>query len=118
MTMKVNIVKCKNCGNYFVSKGRSDMVYCSYPLMGHKDKTCRNVGAQITRANKEKSDDITREYRKIYVRYKMAISRHPDDVELVEKFERLTNEFKQRRKDVVNGESTNEKLLKWLEAEF
>lgn len=76
------------------------------------------MGAQITRANKEKSDDITREYRKVYVRYKMAISRHPEDAALVGKFERLTKEFKQRRAEVISGESTTEKLLEWLETEF
>ena len=113
-----NIVKCKNCGHYFVPEGRSDSVYCSYPLDDNKEKSCKDVGAQITRANKEKTDILTREYRKVYMRYKMSMSRHPDDPALEEKFHRLTNEFKMRRAEIMSGESTTEEVLEWLSEEF
>lgn len=113
-----NIVKCKNCGHYFVPEGRSDSVYCSYPLDDNKEKSCKDVGAQITRANKEKTDILTREYRKVYMRYKMSMSRRPDDPALEEKFHRLTNEFKMRRAEIMSGESTTEEVLEWLSEEF
>lgn len=115
---EVNVVKCKNCGHYFVPGGRSDTVYCSYPLEDNKEKNCKDVGAQLTRANKEKTDIVTREYRKVYMRYKMAISRHPEDKEIVAKFNQLTNEIKIRRAEIMSGESTVEELLEWLSSEF
>ena len=115
---EANIVKCKNCGNYFVPEGRSDAVYCSYPLRDNKEKTCKDVGAQVTRANKEKTDVLTREYRKVYMRYKMATTRHPDDSKLASQFERLTSEFKIRNAEIMSGESTTEEVLDWLSSEF
>ena len=48
------------------------------------------VGAQVTRANKEKNDAATKEYRKVYMRYKMMTNRHPEDAAAAEKFEQLT----------------------------
>ena len=58
-------MKCKNCGHYFVSEGRSDAVYCSCPLWENKDKTCKDVGAQVTRANKEKNEAAAKEYLRV-----------------------------------------------------
>lgn len=111
---EANIVKCKNCGHYFVPEGRSDSVYCSYPLRDNKEKTCKDVGAQITRANKEKSDTATKEYRKVYMRYKMITNRHPEDSDAAGKFGRLTNEIKTWRNKLTHGLATTEEFLEWL----
>lgn len=108
------IVKCKNCGHYFVPAGRSDTVYCSYPLRDNKDKTCRDVGAQITRSNKEKNDVTTREYRKVYMRYKMTKNRHPGDREASRKFDELTSSIKDWRKKLSSGVVTSDEFLEWL----
>lgn len=108
------IVKCKNCGHYFVPEGRSDAKYCSYPIAESGGKTCRDIGAQVTRANKEKNDILTKEYRKIYMRLKMAISRHPGDAELEERFNQLTREFKIRKAEIMDNKSTTEEVLEWL----
>ena len=51
-------VKCSNCGQIFVLEGRSDTIYCNYPSPQNKNKSCREIGAQVARANKEKSDKI------------------------------------------------------------
>ena len=72
-------VKCSNCGQIFVLEGRSDTIYCNYPSPQNKNKSCREIGAQVARANKEKSDIVTKEYRKAYMRHKMMIKRHPAD---------------------------------------
>lgn len=111
---EVAIVKCKNCGHYFVPEGRSDTVYCNYPLRDNKEKTCRDVGAQITRANKEKNDAATKEYRKVYMRYKMTLNRHPEDSEAAAKFEQLSNEVREWRNKMTHGLATTEDFLKWL----
>lgn len=114
INMEANIVKCKNCGHYFVPEGRSDSVYCSYPLRDNKGKTCKDVGAQITRANKEKNDTTTKEYRKVYMRYKMMTNRHPEDSDAAEKFSRLTVEIKTWRNKLAHGLATTEEFLEWL----
>lgn len=59
------------------------------PLRDNKEKTCKDVGAQITRANKEKNDVATKEYRKVYMRYKMMTNRHPEDSAAAQKFNEL-----------------------------
>ena len=109
------IVKCKNCGNYFVPEGRSDAVYCSYPLRDNKDKTCKDVGAQVTRANKEKNDTATKEYRRVYMRYKMKMSRHPEDKEAAAKFDQFTKEVQIWRNRMVNGQATADEFVEWLQ---
>lgn len=111
---KTKIVKCKNCGHYFVPEGRNDAVYCSYPLRNDKSKTCKDVGAQVTRANKEKNDVVTKEYRKVYMRYKMSTKRHPEDLEIAERFERLTNEIREWRNKMAQGQTTVEEFMNWL----
>lgn len=108
------IVKCKNCGHYFVPEGRSDAVYCSYPLRDNKDKTCRDVGAKKTRANKEKNDTATKEYRRVYMRYKMNMTRHPEDKEAAEKFEKLTKDVQEWRNKLVHGIATTDEFVEWL----
>lgn len=111
---EANIVKCKNCGHYFVPEGRSDAVYCSYPLRENKDKTCKDVGAQVTRANKEKNDAATKEYRKVYMRYKMTTSRHPEDSEAAAKLDQLTSEVREWRNKMAHGLATIDEFLEWL----
>lgn len=107
--------KCKNCGNYFVLTGRVDTVYCSYPAPNKEGKTCKEVGAQITRANKEKNDVTTSEYRKVYMKLKMQATRHPKDSELQDKIEALVDEAKDWRRRLADGENTTEEYMEWLE---
>lgn len=111
----VKISNCKNCGNYFIPERRTDEVYCSYPLRDDKTKTCKDVGAQITRANKEKNDTATKKYRQMYMRYKMANKRHPDDTVAAERLEKLTKEAKAWRNRIIHGKTTTEDYIKWLE---
>ena len=110
----VEFVKCANCGRYFVPDGRSDQIYCNYPSPQNKEKTCREIGAQITRANKEKNDVVTREYRKVYMRYKMLTKRHPENRVAAKQFAALTDGMRDWRKNLANGSATTEQFLEWL----
>lgn len=107
-------VKCQNCNKYFVPEGRSDTLYCSYSSPQNKEKTCREIGAQIARANKEKTDIVTGTYRKIYMRYKMMTRRHPYNREIKTKFDQLTTDMKEWRERLSNGTTTTEEVLEWL----
>ena len=110
----IPFVKCVNCGHYFIPDGRSDQIYCTYAAPQNKEKTCREIGAQITRANKEKSDVVTKEYRKVYMRYKMNNRRHPGNREIEKKLDALTDGMSIWRKKLSNGTATTDQFLEWL----
>ena len=116
MDAKTKFVKCKNCGNYFVPVGRSDSVYCGYPAPQDKTKECRDVGANATRARKVKNDVLTQEYRRLYMRLKMAIKRHPDDTQLQELFSELTDGMKEKRSQLQKKLISTDGILEWLSA--
>jgi len=105
---------CPNCKEVFVPEGRSDTVYCSYSSPNNPEKTCREIGAQVTRANKEKNDIVTKQYRKVYMRLKMHTRRHPEDKEAIEKYYMLTDEIKEWRIALANGAKTVDQYLEWL----
>lgn len=109
-----NFVKCFNCNQIFVPEGRSDTLYCSYPSPQNKDKTCREIGAQITRANKEKNDVVTREYRKVYMRYTMMAKRHPGDSDVRNTLDQLTSGMREWRNKLSQGTATSEECLDWI----
>lgn len=109
-------VKCANCGEYFVPEGRKDTIYCHYISPQNSKKTCKDIGAQITRSNKEKNDVCTKEYRKVYMRYKMKALRHPEDWNNKNTFEKLQTEVKIWRKQLSNGVKTTEQFLNWLKS--
>ena len=114
MDSETAIIKCKNCGQYFVPTGRSDSIYCSYPSPQDSEKTCKDIGAQVSRSNKEKTDVTTKEYRKVYMRYKMLMRRHPEEESYEEQFNRLTSEVKEWRNKLAHGMATTEEFLAWL----
>ncbi len=109
------ILVCSNCNEAFVPEGRCDAIYCSYPSPQNANKTCREIGAQVARSNKEKTDIVTREYRKVYMRYKMMTKRHPEDRSKKKLFEELTHGIKEWRKGLNDGTKTTEDFLLWLE---
>lgn len=114
INVETNFVKCPNCKNYFVPEGRCDTLYCNYPSPQNSNKNCSDIGAKIARANKEKNDVVTREYRKIYMRYKMMTRRHPYNKEINIVFEKLTTEVKEWRRKLTHGTATTEEFLNWL----
>ena len=106
--------KCRNCGNFFVPGKRSDAIYCDYPSPSNPQKTCKEVGAQITRSNKERSDVATREYRKTYLWLKNTIKRHPENKDAKIKLEILTARIKEWRDALETGDVGTDAFLKWL----
>ena len=116
MDAETKFVKCKNCGNYFVPVGRSDSLYCGYPSPQDETKECREVGANATRAKKVKNDILTQEYRRLYMRLKMAIKRHPDDDTLKDRLMELTEGMKSRKKQKEEGTVSADGILEWLTA--
>jgi len=110
-------VKCKNCGEYFVPTGRVDSLYCGYPSPQNKEKACRDIGAQATRAKKMKNDIVTQEYRRLYMRLKMAIKRHPDNEILKKQLQKLTSEMKKLRDKKASTKISADDILEWIQKE-
>lgn len=110
----IAFVKCKNCGKYFVPVGRSDSKYCSFPLVGDNSKTCKDVGAINTRAEKEKNDLITKEYRRVYMRLNMKLKRHPDSEMYQTQMKKLTADVKKMRASLESGDISEEDFIEWL----
>ncbi len=111
---ETKFAKCANCGEYFVLSGRSDAIYCSYPSPQDKEKPCNVIGAQITRAEKVRNDEATKEYRKVYGRYTTHLSRHPDDEDKKRKFDILRTEIKGWRNRLAHNQATMEEFFDWL----
>lgn len=111
---ETKFVKCKNCGEYFVPVGRSDAIYCGYPSPQEPEKACRDVGAKNTRVRKMKSDASTQEYRRMYMRLKMAVQRHPENIHLKQQLTTLTSEMKELRKKHKEGIVSLDDILEWL----
>lgn len=114
MDNDTKFVKCANCGNYFVPAKRIDAIYCDFPSPQNKEKTCKEIGAQVTRANKEKTDISTKEYRKIYMKYKMIATRHPENRDAKKILAQLTNEARVWRRKMAEGSVTVDEFLQWL----
>lgn len=114
MNTDAKIVKCKNCGHYFVPEGKVNSVYCSYPVRDNRGKTCKDIGPQLTRAKKEKSDIATKEYRKVYMRYVMMVKRHPENQEIKNKLMELKTEVKTWREKMEAGFVDTNEFLQWL----
>ena len=108
------LVQCVNCGRTFSPEGRSDAIYCSYPSPQNANKSCKEIGAQIARANKEKTDIVTGSYRKAYMRYKMMIKRHPYDRNKRKKFDELTEGMKSWRIKLKEGSATADEFIQWI----
>ena len=114
LNLDIHVRKCENCGMYFVVSGRSDKIYCSYSAPQNHEKTCREIGPQLKRAEKEKTDEPTKEYRKLYMRIKMQAKRHPDDTELQERLNRMVSENRDMRTKLKFGMITNKQYFEWL----
>lgn len=110
----VEIKRCENCGKYFVPEGRKDAIYCYNTSPQNKDKTCREVGSQVARANKEKNDIVTKVYRKRYSAYKMKVRRHPGNIQYSKALDELTDGMKKWRTKLKEGSATTEQFLEWI----
>lgn len=108
--------KCNNCGHYFTLYGRPDVIYCSFAAPNGNKKICKDVGAQVKRANKEKNDAVTSEYRRVYFRKKMQVRRHPDDEKYQEMLSEFLTECKKWKEAIKNNMKSDEEYLSWLQS--
>lgn len=114
MNNDVDFVKCPNCDMYFVPNGRKDTLYCSYTSPQNSNKTCSEIGAQIIRKNKEKTDVTVREYRKAYMRCRARAKRGVYNKAANLAFKNLTEENKIYKDKFEKGLISADEYINWL----
>lgn len=58
------ILKCQNCGKYFIPDSKHETKYCNF--MFCNNKTCRELGAQLNYKKKLNNDPVLRKCRTFY----------------------------------------------------
>ncbi|NDO18685.1 hypothetical protein FMM68_03340 [Lachnospiraceae bacterium MD329] len=107
------IKQCKNCGKLFQPL-RTDALYCDNISPQEETKTCKEYGAyQQWRANTQ-SNEVTKLYRKIYMRKQMQAKRNPDIKMYVDDFENYKKQTKKWKENIKKGKKTNDEFLTWL----
>lgn len=64
----IRVKKCKNCGHYFVVKGKHDSDYCTR-IMAGETQTCQKIAATQTFQQKVGSNDVYKLFQRFYKRY-------------------------------------------------
>ncbi|MBQ2643115.1 MAG: hypothetical protein IJF94_04865 [Eubacterium sp.] len=108
------LVKCKNCGKYFVPSGRNDTKYCGYESPQTTGKTCKEIGAQLSRIKKEKEDELTREYRKKYMSLLMRKKRHPDNEKYQQDFDEYKKNIAMMREKYDKKKISKKDYIEWI----
>lgn len=101
------IKRCVNCGDFFVPTVRSDEVYCD--KVHPNGRTCKQMGYE----NKIKSDDILREYRKVY-KSKNAIKIKLNNNSADQKWNTWKKYAKFKLKACQDGKITLDEFTDWL----
>ena len=106
------IRQCQNCGKYFVPKNLNSTKYCNYIFKDNK--TCKEVGKDITYKNSLKSDKLLEKYRKRYMSLASNVSRYGIDTAIT-RFEEYKKEGSIMKENYLNKKITAEEFEKWIE---
>ena len=91
---------CANCDRYFIPPNRIDAIYCPAPSLQDPSRSCREVGPQARRKEKQNRDPLEREHHNARSRLNMAAKRARDNGEenLLPGYRRLLEKEKERYK--------------------
>lgn len=112
-----NILKCKNCGKYFIAYKRTDTLYCDRISPQDISKTCKKYA--IVQAWQEKIKDETDWhclYRRVYQSLQMKARRNAGHKQSNQKFEDFKKEAKIWKKDIKEHKKTDKEFLNWLQS--
>lgn len=105
------IRQCKNCHKYFLTN-KSNTYYCDN--IYYQNKTCKDIGNQLSQKKKENKEPVYGKYRSIYANKATLLKRNPD-IYSREDYEHWKKESSQFMKDIRNGLKTYEEFDKWLD---
>lgn len=109
----IPIKECKNCGRFFIPENRISSIYCN--RIFENNKTCKEIGATISYNEKLKKDEVNMLYRKTLSAKKMLANRNPDIPMYLEKYEKWKNEANQFKKEIKQGNKTEDEFRIWIE---
>ena len=109
---KRHIIKqCKNCGRYFIPKNLRDIKYCNNIFKNNK--TCKELGKQLSYKKSLKNDKLLDMYRKRYLSLASSVS-HYGTEKAIEKFENYKKEGAVMKKKYLNKEISAKEFEKWI----
>lgn len=99
--------KCANCERYFIAKNRK-MIFCENPSPQNSNRNCKEIGPQIRRQQKRKTDMEEKQYHRDYTSKAMAAKRARDkgesDDHFYDEMRRLSEAHKESKKGIKDNE--------------
>lgn len=105
------IKKCKNCGKYFIPENLRDIKYCNNIF--RDNKTCKQLGKDITYKNSLKNDKLLDMYRKRYLSLASSVS-HYGTEKAIERFAKYKKDGAVMKKKYLNKEISAKKFEEWI----
>ena len=105
------IKQCKNCGRYFIPKNLRDIKYCNNIFKNNK--TCKELGKQISYKKSLKDDELLDMYRKRYLSLASSVS-HYGTEKAIEKFENYKKDGAIMKKKYLNKEINEKDFEEWI----
>lgn len=114
---KICIKKCKNCKKFFITKNRTDEVYCSNPSPQNINKTCKEYGAKKMYRDEIKSTPIKYEHNRTSQFYRMRIKRSKNEKEKTQ-YEKAFNTYKEdyqkKKNKYKTGKLKESDFVEWI----
>lgn len=110
------ILKCKNCGKYFIPYKRTDTYYCDRQSPQDNTKTCKQYGADKAWWIRTKDEnDWYNLYRKIYQSFQVKAKRNPDNPQHKKNYDNFRKEANTWKQAVKEGTKTESEFMSWLQ---
>lgn len=106
------IRKCKNCHRYFLTS-KSNTVYCENVYTGNK--TCREIGNELTQKRKEEKEPVYGKYRSIYAKKAVNAKRNSDIQYYQDEYNAWKKTAQDFMEDIRNGKKTYDEFDEWLD---
>lgn len=106
------IKTCKYCERYFIPAVRQDEIYCDLP--NNNGRSCREKGAKQTYKDNFKKIPALLEYRKIYQRKFMVVSRSGGNEKLQREFDNWKKVAQDKIKEFKQGNLSEDALYRWM----
>ena len=112
---KNTIRKCKNCSKYFIPKNLKETKYCNNIFKDNR--SCKQIGKEITYKNSLKKDKLLDIYRKRYLSLASSVS-HYGTEKSIKKFEKYKKEGVIIKKKYINKEISAKEFARWIQKSY
>lgn len=110
------ILKCENCGKYFIAYNRANTLYCDRSSPQDSSKNCKQYGKERKWLERTKDEnDWYSLYRKVYQTFQKKAIRNPGHKESKQAFDNFRIEANSWKKAVKEGTKTEAEFMYWLQ---